>query len=291
MTLDLLGTEAGGLNFAYLATGPRDGPLALCLHGFPDTAHTYRYLLPELAAAGFLAVAPFSRGYAPTDVPGDGLYQTGALARDANALHQALGGDGRAVIVGHDWGAQAAYGAAVLAPDRWKRVVAMAVPPGPALASGFFRYDQIKKSFYLYFFQHPRAEVVVGADDLAFVARLWQDWSPGYDASDDLAFVRQSLGMPANLTAALGYYRASSDPSRRAPELAAQQAAAGQVPAQPTLYLHGDGDGCIDVTMAEAARSVLSTRSEVVIVEAAGHFLHLEKPAEVNQRIIEFLVA
>ena len=55
-------------------------------------------------------------------------------------------------------------GAAVLAPDRWKRVVAMAVPPGPALASGFFSYDQIKKSFYLYFFRHPRAEVVVGVD-------------------------------------------------------------------------------------------------------------------------------
>jgi pimeloyl-ACP methyl ester carboxylesterase len=291
MTLDLLGIEAGGLHFGYLAAGPRDGPLALCLHGFPDTAHTYRYLLPELAAAGFRAVAPFSRGYAPTDVPVDGRYQAGALARDANALHQALGGDGRAVIVGHDWGAQAAYGAAVLAPDRWQRVVTMAVPPGPALASGFFRYDQLKKSFYLYFFQHPRAAAVVGADDLAFVARLWQDWSPGYDASDDLAFVRQSLGPPANLSAALGYYRASSDPSRQAPELAAQQAAVRQVPPQPTLYLHGDRDGCIDVTMAEATRGVLSTGSAVVIVEAAGHFLHLEKPAEVNQRIAEFLTA
>jgi pimeloyl-ACP methyl ester carboxylesterase len=69
MTLELLGIEAGGLDFAYLAAGPRGGPLALCLHGFPDTAHTYRRLLPGLAAAGFRAVAPFSRGYAPTGVP------------------------------------------------------------------------------------------------------------------------------------------------------------------------------------------------------------------------------
>ena len=102
-----LQVEAGGLSFGALAAGPESGPLALCLHGFPDTAHTYRHLLPELAAAGFRAVAPFSRGYAPTDVPADGRYQTGALARDANALHEALGGDERAVIVGHDWGAQA----------------------------------------------------------------------------------------------------------------------------------------------------------------------------------------
>ena len=65
----------------------------------------------------------------------------------------------------------------------------------------------------------------------------------------------------------------------------------GKVPAQPTLYLHGARDGCIDVTMAEATRSVLSTGSDVVIAEGAGHFLHLEKPAEVNQRIVGFLAA
>ncbi len=83
---------ANGLEFAYLRRGPEDGPLALCLHGFPDTAHTWRYLLPELAAAGFRAVAPFLRGYAPTQIPADGRYQIGALVQDANALHEALGG-------------------------------------------------------------------------------------------------------------------------------------------------------------------------------------------------------
>src|SRR5215831_2449605 len=81
MTPGLLRIGAAGLNFAYLAAGPEDGPLALCLHGFPDTAHTYRHLMPQLAAAGFRAVAPFSRGYAPTDIPDDSLYQTGAPKR------------------------------------------------------------------------------------------------------------------------------------------------------------------------------------------------------------------
>jgi pimeloyl-ACP methyl ester carboxylesterase len=157
MSPDLLLLEAGGLSFACLTAGPDNGPLALCLHGFPDTAHTYRHLLPRLAAAGYRAVAPFSRGYAPTAIPADGRYQSGALAQDAIALHQALGGVDRAVIIGHDWGAQAAYGAAVLAPGRWRRVVAMALPPGPALASGLFSYDQVRKSFYLYFFQNPLA--------------------------------------------------------------------------------------------------------------------------------------
>jgi pimeloyl-ACP methyl ester carboxylesterase len=291
MNSHLLRIEAGGLSFGCLTAGPDDGPLALCLHGFPDTAHTYRHLLPRLAGVGYRAVAPFSRGYAPTAIPADGRYQSGALAQDAIALHQALGGDDRAVIIGHDWGAQAAYGAAVLAPGRWRRVVAMALPPGPALASGFFSYDQIRKSFYLYFFQNPLADPVVAADDLAFTARLWQDWSPGYDAADDLAHLRQSLGAPENLAAALGYYRALFDPARQAPELADQQAAVGGIPAQPTLYLHGDHDGCIDVTMAAATRQVLSPGSQVVITEAAGHFLHLEKPDEVSQLIVQFLAA
>ncbi|MGY1754147.1 alpha/beta fold hydrolase [Blastococcus sp. SYSU D01042] len=283
--------EAGGLSVTYLTAGPEDGPLALCLHGFPDTAHTYRHLLPELAAAGLRAVAPFSRGYAPTDVPADGRYQTGALARDANALHEALGGDERAVLVGHDWGAQAAYGAASSAPDRWRRVVAMAVPVGPALAGSFFSYDQIKRSFYMYFFQNPLADGLVAADDQAFIARLWADWSPGYDAAEDLAHVRGALGTPENLGAALGYYRALFDPSRQSPELAAEQQAVSAVPPQPTLYLHGDQDGCMAADVSGTVRSVLSPGSDVAVIEGAGHFLHLERPDEVNRRIVGFLGA
>src|ERR1700738_1770472 len=87
-----LTVEANGLRFGCLASGEETGRLALCLHGFPDTAWTWRHLLPELAGAGFYAVAPFLRGYAPTEVPADGRYQTGALVADACALHDTLGG-------------------------------------------------------------------------------------------------------------------------------------------------------------------------------------------------------
>jgi len=77
-----------------------------------------------------------------------------------------------------------------VAMARWNsksaRVVTMAVPPAGAVAAGFLTYQQLKKSWYLFFFQHVLADVVVPMHDLAFIDGLWVDWSPGYDAGDDL---------------------------------------------------------------------------------------------------------
>src|SRR5260370_38533671 len=94
-----------------------EGPLVLCLHGFPDTAHSFRYQMPALAAAGFHAVAPFMRGYSPTEAAPDGRYDSPALSEDALALLGTLGYTD-ATGFGHDWGDVAADAAAAAAPDR-----------------------------------------------------------------------------------------------------------------------------------------------------------------------------
>jgi pimeloyl-ACP methyl ester carboxylesterase len=275
---------AGGVSFGVLTEGPSDGPLALLLHGFPDSAWTWRFLAPVLAEAGFRVAAPFLRGYAPTEVPADGFFQTGALVRDAVALHGALGGDERAVIVGHDWGASATYGAAAFAPSLWSRVVTMAVPPASALAGGFTTYDQLRRSWYMFFFQHPLSDMVVPMDDLRFLDRLWADWSPGYDAAEDLERVKASLRDPSNLAAALGYYRATLGAGLQSPDLAGEQAATSLPTPQPLLYLHGRDDGCIGVEVASAV-------PDARIVDGAGHFLHLEQPDAVNGLIVDFLTS
>ena len=85
----------------------------------------------------------------------------------------------------------------------------------------------------MFFFQNPLADVAVGLDDLAFVGRLWQDWSPGYDATEDMAHVRDALGDPANLAAAIGYYRAMFQPELQVPELQAAQDATASRPRSP----------------------------------------------------------
>lgn len=281
--------RAGEITFSYLECG--EGPLALCLHGFPDSPHTWRHLLPALGGIGYRAVAPFMRGYAPTSIPASGIFQTAALARDANALHEALAADERAVIIGHDWGAPSVCGAALDAPDRWSRVVSMAVPPGPALGAAFLsNLQQIQRSWYMFFFQHGLSNHVVAADDLAFIDMLWAQWSPGYDASRDLAHVKAALRDGANLQAALGYYRATLGDGPRDPDLASlQQRMGAEYPTQPVLYLHGVNDGCIGRDVAESARAMSPASVRFEFVDDAGHFLQLEQPERVNSLITEFV--
>ena len=247
--------------------------------------------MPVLADMGYRVVAPFMRGYAPSAVPSDGCYQTAMLARDANALHEKLGGDSESVIIGHDWGAPSCYGAAIDAPSRWRKVVGMAVPPTAALGMAFVQnLEQIKKSWYMFFFQHGLADLVVGANNHAFIEMLWRDWSPGYDASFDLESIRKSLADPKNLQAAIGYYRATLGDGYRDPKLSElqNQMAAG-VPTQPLLYLHGANDGCIGAVVVESAKKIAPANVKFEVVEAAGHFLQLEQPKVVNKLICDFL--
>jgi len=290
-TIKLECVAANGTEFSYLECG--SGKLALLLHGFPDTARTWRHLMPQLAAAGYRAVAPFMRGYAPSSVPVDSCYQTAMLARDANALHESLGGDSDAVIIGHDWGAPSVYGAALDAPSRWRKVVGMAVPPTAALGLAFMQnLEQVKRSWYMFFFQHGLADLVVSANNFAFIDMLWRDWSPGYNASVDLEFVRKSLSDPKNLQAALGYYRAALGDGYRDPQLSELQNQMGSgVPTQPLLYLHGTDCGCIGTDVFESAKSMAPANVKFELIAAAGHFLQLEQPEKVNKLICEFLTS
>jgi pimeloyl-ACP methyl ester carboxylesterase len=280
--------RAGALEFHYLEAG--SGPLALCLHGFPDSPWTFRYLLPQLAQAGYRAVAPYMRGYAPTEIPLDGDFSIKALASDANALHEALGGDSNAVLIAHDWGAITAWGALAAGPTRWRRAVVASIPPFGCIK---FAYKQIKRSFYFWFFQMAAADGMVSANNMAFIDGLWGDWSPGYDATYDLTKAKECLSRPENLKAALGYYRDYCAPSRfRSPNWVEQQVATwGRPIPQTVLYLHGVKDGCtaLEAVAMDTLPKHLGPGSQVERFPGAGHFLWVEKPAEANERAVRFL--
>lgn len=261
----------------YLEEGPPDGPPAVVVHGFPDSPHSWSALRTALADAGHRVLAPFQRGYAPSGVPADGVYATGRLGLDVAALARAVT-DQPVALVGHDWGAPAVYGAAADLGDRCSRVVGMAVPPG--LGGQLFSYEQAKRSFYMWLFQLP-VEQTVAADDLAFLDGLWDDWTmPGTDSGPARRAVKNCLREPANLTAALGYYRAMFAPPPG--ELAGAQAASLTAPSQPLLYLHGAVDACLDVSLSDHVE-------DRVVVEEANHFLHLDQPDRVHQLVVDFL--
>ena len=179
----------------------------------------------------------------PTAVPADGCLSLGALIADANGLHNALDADEQAVLIGCDWGAEAAYGAAAFALDRWRRLVTLAIPPLSMDAKLFTDFDQLRRFFYMYLFTQPIAEELVAADEMAFLDRLSEKWSPGYDAAEDLALVKDCLRERANLSAAIGYYRAAlGAPAESCSSFEAEQRALAEAPPQPTLYLHGARD-------------------------------------------------
>ncbi|MFN2378325.1 MAG: alpha/beta fold hydrolase [Candidatus Binatia bacterium] len=282
--------DANGIRFHALTQG--SGPLALCLHGFPDDATTWRHQAPVLAAAGYRVVAPYLRGYAPTAPSPQGYYQTAALGRDVVALLDALSPDEPAVVIGHDWGALASYAAAVLAPEKIRRLVTMAVPYGPRLATAFTtNYEQQKRSWYVFFFQTMMAESSVEHDGLRFIRNLWRDWSPDWNFTEaDIAPVLATLGRPGVLEAAIGYYRCLLDPARMDPALMADQMRIGfEAVTVPTLYIHGTGDGCMAADLADGMEEVFPAGLEKVFVEGAGHFVHRENPDHVTAEILSFI--
>jgi len=274
--------KANGLEFAYLEQG--SGPLVLCLHGFPDTASSFRDLLGRLAAQGFRAVAPYMRGYAPTSIPANHDYRIGTLARDAIALIDHFGAK-EAAIVGHDWGAAAAYAAAILRPDRVKRIVAAAVPH---LRRFLLRptLKQIYRSRYMAQFQVPGWGERKIAKDGLWLHNLLREWSPGWAfTDDDLAPVIANFADPARVKAALGYYRAIPAALTQAE---AWQIMTSPVPV-PACVIYGTDDGCIGREMFQGQEHLFASDLVLAEISDAGHFMHLEQPQVFADRVIQFL--
>ncbi len=281
-------TTDDGARLAVALAGPaddRDRPLAVLQHGFPDTPATWRHLAGPLVAAGHRVAMPWLRGYLPSrrgrDPSTIRRYAAGLVA-----VRDHLGGDARAVLVGHDWGAAAAWDAATRAP--WRAVVGLAVPPEPALHGFLGDLDQLWRSRYQFQAQLPVAGWVL-REGLRPLVDLWLRWSPAYvPDSRDLVPLRRALSTVGAVRAALSPYRALAVPGL----LGRVPAADGPVPRQPAMLVHGTADGCIDRRYAVAARRVLGPAnrdSTVWLVDGAGHFVHLEQPTLVTDAIVSFL--
>lgn len=265
--------EANGLRHAYFEQGK--GPLVLMLHGFPDTPHTWDAIRPAVAQAGFRVVTPFLRGYAPSGIP-DSDTDVRTQGEDVLALITALGED-KAHVVGHDFGASAAYAAAALSQDKLTKLATVAIPhpggvkPNAKLAWALRHFITLRM---------PGAARRFAKNDFATADKLTKRWGPTWHfGADEMEPVKNAFTAPGCLHAALGYYRALELPP---PKWMFNKIRV------PTMSFAGADDPGVTPAAYEQARAMFSGPYEVVTL-AGGHFLHRESGPAFTDRLIGFL--
>jgi pimeloyl-ACP methyl ester carboxylesterase len=295
-----------------------EGPLVILCHGWPELGRSWRHQLPALAAAGYRAVAPDMRGYGRTDAPADiAAYSILHLVGDVVGLVAALG-EKQAVIVGHDWGANVAWAAAMMRPDLFPAVVAMSVPRrarGPEAPLKQLRAAGLN-TFYWIYFQEPgvaeaeferdipgtfrklaggiasgsgggRSSALVLAPGGGFLDGVAAPASlPAWFGEDDLAAVVAEYSR-TGFRGGLNWYRNID----RNWELTAPWQ--GAPIHQPALFIAGTRDPVIAGAMGAAVMKQLSETvpglKRQVLIDGAGHWIQQERPAEVNAALIDFL--
>lgn len=270
-----------GLTFAVLEAGPTTGPLVLLLHGFPGLSWFWEHQLGPLADAGFHVVAPDLRGYGGTDRPRSG-YDFATLCGDVSDLVHALGHDD-AHLVGHDWGAALAWGAATLSPAVANRLTTLSFPHPLRFEDGL-RHDlrQLKHSSYMLGFQLPwlpERRLTRGG----LVTALLERWGgPGFPDAETAGRTRAALADPAAARAALAYYREAGRASLGS-GLRGLLSAGVNV---PVLQIHGALDGCVLPSTARGSEPWAHAGLTYVELPGIGHFPPREAPAEVTALLL-----
>jgi pimeloyl-ACP methyl ester carboxylesterase len=117
--------DAGGLRTHVALAGPEDAPALLLVHGWPQNWWSWRNVIPALAGR-FRVIAPDLRGHGWTEAPPAG-YEKEQLTSDLLALLDVIGIE-RTTWIGHDWGGWTGFLAALRAPDRIDRMLALCIP-------------------------------------------------------------------------------------------------------------------------------------------------------------------
>jgi len=252
-----------------------EGDAVLLLHGFPDSAQLWRRQIPALRDAGFRVIAPDLRGFGQSDAPeGAESYGLAAVVGDVVALLDA-GGVERAHVVGHDWGAAAAWGLGALLPDRVERLVALSVGH-PATFLGTM--DQRALSWYMLLFARPEAEDILSREDW----RLFREW---VGAAKDVERYVADLSRPGRLTAGLNWYRANVSA-----ESFAGGSASGLPPVEcPTMGVWSTEDFALGERQMTDSASSVNGPWRYERIEGAGHWMALDAPDRLNELLLDFL--
>lgn len=276
-----------GLTLEAEAAG--EGAPVLLLHGFPDHEATFAAQIEALAAAGYRAVAPRMRGYAPASIPADGDYHVASLAGDVAAWARLLGGPVH--LVGHDWGASVAHAAVVAEPGLFRSLTLLSVPhPGRFAALAAADPGQMARSAYMMALIAPGAAAGFRAGGLAGLDALWRSWSPGWAVpAGELEAMHRVMAAPGVMEAALAWYAQALMPDAAA--VARALPLVNGAVSVPTLGIVGADDGCVGADIFRAAMDAVNYPAgvEVAVVPGAGHFVQREAADDVNRLLTDFL--
>ena len=204
-----------GITLSCRATGPRNGPVLLFLHGFPEAGFVWDELLEHFGDR-YRCVAPNLRGFAPSSAPVEAqAYRVKHLIADLDALIEHLGGGPIEALIAHDWGGAVAWGFAVQHPQQIKQLVIINSPhPATFLRELQHSPQQQAASAYMNFLCRPDAERLLAENDFA---RMWPMFTNmgAADATREGGWLTAELRdqyravWGAGLTGGCNYYRAS----------------------------------------------------------------------------------
>jgi pimeloyl-ACP methyl ester carboxylesterase len=279
--------ETNGITLHTVTAGPEDGPLVVCLHGFPEFWYAWHHQIPALADAGYRVVAPDMRGYNCSEKP-DGVssYRIEELVSDVVGLVRACDRK-QATIVGHDWGGLVAWQTAIDRADIVDRLVVLNAPHPSAYERALRTSpEQLCKSWYVGAFQLPAIpELVLGWNDFAVIDRLCTSGTVTPDAfsEQDMQFYKRALSRPGARTAALNYYRAMA---RRNMWRTITQGGVGDLPVGvPTLLFWGEQDSALDISLTEGLEQWVPD-IRVERIPDASHWVQFDAPDRVSESLV-----
>ena len=282
----ILPVRANQLDFKVATIGSGDR-LVLCLHGFPESALSWRHQMASLAHAGYRVWAPDLRGYGGTTRP-DGLdaYQLEALLEDVAALIEASN-TSRVILIGQDWGGIIAWYYAMRRPERVEALIVLNGPHPACFERELRHWRQLRRSWYMAVFQIPWIpEAVLAAGGAHLIGAIFERMrvSSKYLPNDLVRLYRQQASEPGALTAMLNYYRAAI----RGGGAARQRALGYPAIDRPTLVIWGLQDQALTWQNLDGLDKLV-TDLTVVMLEESGHFVHQDAPQRVTDEILGWL--
>lgn len=284
--IQFIRVAANGINFEVATMGAGDR-LALCLHGFPEHAYSWRYQMPLLAKLGYRVWAPNLRGYGNTDSPKEvSAYKTRTLVEDVAALIKAAGAK-ETLLLAHDWGAALAWSLAMMQPQLINRLVILNLPHPVCFARELRRPPQLFMSWYIYFFQLPwLSEKMLGRNNARATSGIFRRTSRNPERFPDevLEVYRANAARPGGLTAMINWYRAAF----RGGTFRRFLSAAVPTVNIPTLFLWGDADTALSFRTTRGIEKYVSDLTFRVF-PGVSHWIQQEAPEAVNAMLEAWL--